>query len=73
MKCPGTDTMFWKEGDIFDIECPECKAKIEFFKDDSSRKCPECGEKFFNPRIKTDCLTYCKFADQCKALMDEPL
>lgn len=70
MKCPGVDTMFWKEDDIFEIPCPECGKNIEFFKDDSSRKCSGCEKTFFNPRIKTDCLEYCKFADQCKELLN---
>jgi hypothetical protein len=71
MRCPGTDTMFWKSDDIFEIECPECGRLIEFFKDDSSRKCPTCRESFFNPRNKTDCLQYCKFAESCKELLKE--
>ena len=69
MRCPGTDTMFWKEGDIFNITCPDCGEQIEFFKDDTSRKCKSCGNKHFNPKIKVDCLQYCKFADQCKVLL----
>lgn len=71
MKCPGTDTLFWKSDDIFEVPCPNCGATIEFFKDDSSRKCSNCKEKFFNPRIKTDCLQYCKFADSCKELFSK--
>ena len=70
MKCPGIDTQFWKPGDIFEVSCPKCNVKIEFFKDDSSRKCPECGEQYFNPKVKTDCLEYCPFADQCKELLE---
>jgi ribosomal protein S27E len=69
MKCPGLDTQFWKPGDIFEIKCPKCDIAIEFFKDDSHRKCPSCGEQYFNPKIKTDCLEYCKYADQCKELL----
>jgi len=68
MKCPGQDTRYWNQKDIFEVTCPECKSKVEFFKDDSSRKCT-CGIMVFNPKIKTDCFQYCKFAKDCKELM----
>ena len=71
MKCPGLDTRYWKDGDIFEVLCPECGSKVEFFKDDSQRKCPGCGNLFFNPKVKTDCLQYCKFADNCKELLNK--
>jgi hypothetical protein len=73
MRCPGTDTMFWTSSDIFEIKCPNCGSTIEFFKDDSSRKCSGCEEVFFNPRKRTDCLQYCKFADSCKELLNKVL
>ena len=43
MKCPGQDTRYWKPEDIFSAQCPKCGAEIEFFKDDTTRKCPHCG------------------------------
>jgi len=67
MKCPGQDTRYWKPGDIFDGKCPECGHLIEFFKDDSTRKCKKCGTRVLNPKIDFGCATYCKFADQCLA------
>jgi len=66
MKCPGTDTQFWKPNDIFEIKCPACGAIIEFFKDDSKRHCSKCGELFVNPRLELNCFEYCKFGKQCK-------
>lgn len=71
MKCPGLDTRYWKGGDIFDVVCPECGGNVEFFKDDSKRKCLGCGNLFFNPKVKTDCLQYCKFAENCKELLNK--
>ena len=65
MKCPGQDTMYWKAGDIFDAKCPECGNKVEFFKDDTTRKCPHCGYKFINPEMDFGCAAYCPFAEQC--------
>jgi hypothetical protein len=70
MKCPGIDTRYWKSKDIFEIPCPVCKTPIEFFKDDSSRKCSKCNQQVFNPEIQTDCLQYCQFADNCKELLE---
>ena len=65
MKCPGQDTMYWKPGAIFDTKCPKCGKKVEFFKDDTTRKCPHCGHRFMNPEMDFGCAAYCQFAEQC--------
>jgi len=65
MKCPGQDTRYWKSGDIFEEKCPGCGQFLEFFKDDSSRKCKNCGKRVLNPKIDFGCAAYCEHADQC--------
>ncbi len=65
MKCPGQDSRYWKPGAIFETKCPECGHIVEFFKDDTTRKCGHCGHKFANPKLDFGCAAYCKFADQC--------
>jgi uncharacterized protein (DUF983 family) len=56
----------WKPGDIFEILCPWCnEGKVEFFKDEPRRKCPECGKPVKNPRIDMGCLEWCPFAKEC--------
>jgi len=65
MKCPGQDTLYWKFDAIFDANCPECGHKMEFFKDDATRKCPNCGHRVLNPKIDFGCASYCQFAEQC--------
>ncbi|MBW2337269.1 MAG: phosphohydrolase, partial [Deltaproteobacteria bacterium] len=45
MKCPGQDTQYWQAGAIFDEKCPKCSHKVEFFKDDTTRKCGNCGHR----------------------------
>ncbi|RKX55759.1 MAG: hypothetical protein DRP29_10225 [Thermodesulfobacteriota bacterium] len=65
MKCPGQDTRYWKEDAIFEIECPYCGYSIEFFKDDTVRKCPSCKKSIPNPRIDFSCAAYCKYAEIC--------
>ena len=65
MKCPGQDTRFWKPGDIFVTECPKCGAEIEFFKDDTRRRCAWCGHLFYNPKIELGCAEWCQYADKC--------
>jgi Zn finger protein HypA/HybF involved in hydrogenase expression len=69
--CPGQDTQFWKPGDIFEIVCPACGAKVEFFKDDAKRRCPGCGHQFPNPKLNLGCAKWCKFADKCLGLNSE--
>lgn len=65
MKCPGQDSRYWKPNAIFEVDCPECEAKVEFFKDDTTRRCPHCGHQFVNPHMDFGCAAYCKFAEQC--------
>ena len=65
MKCPGQDSRYWKPGAIFEVKCPECGADVEFFKDDSTRRCKKCGHKFLNPTMNFGCASYCKYAEQC--------
>ena len=65
MKCPGQDTRYWKAGDIYEEKCPGCGQLLEFFKDDSSRKCKNCGKRVLNPKIDFGCAAYCEHADQC--------
>jgi len=65
IKCPGQDTRYWKPDDIFTLECPKCGTEIEFFKDDTRRRCTWCGHLFYNPKIELGCAEYCQFADKC--------
>ncbi len=65
MKCPGQDSRYWKPGSIFEAKCPQCGEPIEFFKDDPTRKCVNCGHKMVNPNMDFGCAAYCRFADQC--------
>lgn len=65
MKCPGQDTQYWKDDAIYEVKCPECGGDVEFFKDDSARKCEHCGHRFPNPKMDFGCAAYCKYAKQC--------
>jgi hypothetical protein len=65
MKCPGQDMQYWKPGAIFEAKCPECGTEVEFFKDDTTRKCPKCGHRFLNPQLDFGCAAYCQYAEQC--------
>ena len=65
MKCPGQDSRYWKPGSIFEAKCPECGKTVEFFKDDTTRKCGQCGHRFVNPNMDFGCASYCQYAEQC--------
>ncbi len=65
MKCPGQDTRYWKPGAIFEAKCPECGSDVEFFRDDTARKCKKCGHRFVNPQMDFGCAAYCQYAEQC--------
>jgi HD superfamily phosphodiesterase len=65
MKCPGQDSRYWKPGAIFEARCPKCGGSVEFFKDDSTRRCGKCGHRFLNPSMDFGCASYCQYAEQC--------
>ena len=65
MKCPGQDSRYWKPGAIFEVSCPKSGHSVEFFKDDTTRKCHHCGHRFVNPKMDFGCASYCEFAEQC--------
>ena len=71
MKCPGQDMQYWKDDAIFEVNCPECDAVVEFYKDDTSRKCPRCNHRFINPKLDFGCASYCQFAEQCLGTLPE--
>jgi hypothetical protein len=73
MKCPGQDTRYWKPGDIFEIECPNCGNRVEFFKDEATRRCRGCKQMVLNPRIDFGCAAYCKYAAECLGQMGPEL
>ena len=65
MQCPGQDSRFWGSDAIFDVKCPQCGKDLEFFKDEPTRTCKECGHKIVNPKMDFGCASYCQFAEQC--------
>lgn len=65
MKCPGQDWRYWKEDAIFEINCLYCGERVEFFKDDTVRKCPNCKKAVANPKMDFGCAAYCKYAEVC--------
>lgn len=71
MKCPGQDTQYWNEQAIFEVACPECGTPIEFFKDDTARKCKGCDKRIVNPHLDFGCASYCQYADQCIGTLPE--
>ncbi len=71
MKCPGQDTQYWNDESIFEVSCPECGTPIEFFKDDTARKCKGCAKRIVNPHLDFGCASYCQYADQCIGTLPE--
>ncbi len=71
MKCPGQDMQYWNENAIFNVDCPQCHKSVEFYKDDTSRKCSHCGNRFVNPKMDFGCAAYCQFAEQCLGTLPE--
>jgi hypothetical protein len=64
---------YWKPGAIFEVTCPACGGPVEFFKDDTARKCGRCGHRFVNPQMDFGCAAYCQYAEQCLGTLPEGL
>lgn len=62
---------YWTSEAIFDVKCPKCQQLVEFYKDDTTRKCGSCGHRFVNPNMDFGCATYCQFAEQCLGTLPE--
>lgn len=71
MKCPGQDMKYWKDDAIFEVSCPQCGKAIEFYKDDTTRKCGHCDHRLVNPKMDFGCASYCQFAEQCMGTLPE--
>lgn len=71
MKCPGQDMQYWNSEAIFEVNCPKCGKHVEFYKDDTTRKCNHCGNRFVNPKMDFGCAAYCQFAEQCLGTLPE--
>ena len=65
MKCPGQDMRYWGPDAVIETKCPTCGNSMEFFKDESTRKCKKCGRKVINPKMDFGCASYCPYASQC--------
>jgi len=64
-RCPGQDMRFWRPDDIYDVPCPECGEKVEFWKNDPRRTCPNCGKAILNPKVRLGCAKWCPYAAEC--------
>ncbi len=69
MQCPGQDSRYWSGDAVFETTCPHCGHSVEFFKDDSQRKCSHCGHRLLNPSMDFGCASYCPYAEQCLGSM----
>ncbi len=68
MKCPGQDSAYWQGERVFEVPCMRCGAKVEFFRDEVSRRCSRCSYRLNNPRVALDCATWCDQAESCTGL-----
>jgi endogenous inhibitor of DNA gyrase (YacG/DUF329 family) len=67
-RCPGQDTINFTPDDVYEVPCPECGKLVEFFKDDPTRRCPSCGNRFPNPKLDLGCAAWCPAAGDCAAV-----
>ncbi len=68
MKCPGQDRAYWHGERVFEVLCVRCGGRVEFFRDEVSRRCSRCSTRLNNPRVALDCATWCDQAESCMGL-----
>ena len=73
MQCPGQDSRYWDAMAIFEAKCAKCGQAVEFFKDDTTRLCSNCGHRMLNPKNDFGCASYCPYAEQCLGSMPPEL
>ncbi len=71
MRCPGQDRRYWTDDAASEAPCPQCGRPVEFFKDESARRCPACGHRFRNPKASFDCAQWCPYAEECVGYLPE--
>ena len=64
-KCPGQNPQYWKPEDAVEVQCPQCKEIVEFFKDEPKRKCYNCKHEVINPKVDFGCALWCPKAVEC--------
>jgi len=62
---------YWNEDAIYEVNCPKCNKPVEFYKDDTNRRCHHCGHRFVNPKMDFGCAAYCQYAEQCLGTLPE--
>ena len=63
-RCPGQDA---RSLSAEDLPCPKCLYKIEFFSDEKSRTCPQCGYRLTRD-LFGNCAEWCSAAATCAIL-----
>lgn len=62
-KCTGQNMAEWGFDAIFEVVCPECGHAVEFFRDEISRNCSQCGARVVNDRKDYGCGRQCSRDD----------
>ena len=61
--CPGIKD-FVRPEEIIIRTCPSCSEEVEFFSDESERKCPGCG-RMLHREANQSCVSWCEYAEKC--------
>ena len=51
--------------------CHVCGADLEVWSDEDQTTCSSCGAEWKRPDENAACLSYCQYADKCRAIIAE--
>jgi predicted amidophosphoribosyltransferase len=51
--------------------CHVCGAELEVWSDEDQTTCSSCGAEWKRPDENAACLSYCQYADKCRAIIAE--
>jgi predicted RNA-binding Zn-ribbon protein involved in translation (DUF1610 family) len=67
--CQGVRTLIGP-GQIITRTCPSCGGEVEFFSDETERRCPGCG-RMLHQEATPSCVSWCQYAEKCIADLRE--
>ena len=59
--CPGQDTRYLR---VELYKCPNCKAEVEIFSNETRVKCYNCGKYVYKEQMPS-CISWCSAAREC--------
>ena len=65
--CPGLKSLI--RPTMTYVKCHVCGGEVEIWSDEDVAICDNCGAEWRKPADDASCLSYCEYADKCRAII----